>query len=65
MVLFFLFSLLVNTILPRLQQQLAIREKSGQSILEGRKSKFIRPEILIFRSLFQQDQIKSHGVIYG
>lgn len=65
MVLFFLFSLLVNTILPRLQQQLAIREKSGQPILEGRKSKFIRPEILIFRTLFQQDQIKSHEVING
>lgn len=60
-VLLFLFSLLVNTILPRLQQQLVIREKSGQYILEGEKSEFIRPENLIFRSLFQQDQRKPHG----
>lgn len=60
MILFFLFSLLVNTILPRLQQQLVIREKSGQYRLEGEKSEFIRSENLIFRSLFQQDQSKPH-----
>lgn len=53
-----LFSLLVNIILPRLQQQLVIREKSGQYTLDGSKSEFMRPEILIFRSLFQQAQSK-------
>jgi len=47
--LFFLFSLLVNIILPRLQQQLAIRAKLGSSGLKERD-----PEILILRPLFQQ-----------
>lgn len=63
MVLIVLFSLLVNTILPRLQQQLVIREKSGQYKLDGGKSEFMRSEILIFRSLFQQDQSRPHGIV--
>ncbi len=50
-VLLFLFSLLVNIILPRLQQQLVIRGESGQHRLEGEESEFIRPEIGIFRSV--------------
>lgn len=58
-VLILLFFLLVNIILPRLQQQLVIREKSGEDTLDGGKREFMRPEILIFSSLFQQDQGKS------
>nr|AKO90209.1 ATP synthase F0 subunit 8 [Petrosia ficiformis] len=56
--LFFLFSLLVNTILPRLQQQLAIR--SGQYRPEVKRFDLLRPEVLILRSLFQQEHIKPH-----
>nr|YP_001648594.1 ATP synthase F0 subunit 8 [Xestospongia muta]ABW83901.1 ATP synthase F0 subunit 8 [Xestospongia muta] len=53
--LFFLFSLLVNIILPKLQQQLAIREISGQFRPEVQSSDLLRTEVLILRSLFQQD----------
>ena len=56
-ILFFLFSLLVNIILPIFQQQLAIREKSEKSGQPGEHNgpALLRSEVSILRSLFQQD----------
>nr|YP_003412018.1 ATP synthase F0 subunit 8 [Lubomirskia baikalensis]ADB78060.1 ATP synthase F0 subunit 8 [Lubomirskia baikalensis] len=62
--LFFLFSLLVNTILPRLQQQLAIRSRSGAGASprteETTKLEILAPmgrisppKAVIFKKLFQ------------
>jgi len=47
---FFLFSLLVNTILPRLQQQLAIRSRSGAGASPRTEE---TTKLEIFKNLFQ------------
>ena len=47
-ILFFLFSLLVNVILPKLQQQLAIRTKLSQVEFKKETTK-----LEIFKTLFQ------------
>ena len=58
-ILFFLFSLLVNTILPRLQQQLAIRTSVAKQCLAAKLSSVefeIVPEttkLEILKTLFQ------------
>ena len=46
----FLFSLLVNTILPRLQQQLAIRSRSGAGASPRTEE---TTKLEIFKNLFQ------------
>nr|YP_001648455.1 ATP synthase F0 subunit 8 [Amphimedon compressa]ABW76530.1 ATP synthase F0 subunit 8 [Amphimedon compressa] len=49
--LIFLFSLLINRILPRLQQQLGIRANFGTVV----DDKGDAPRVLILRLLFQQN----------
>ena len=50
--LFCFYTILVNSTLPRIQQQLAIRSHMQQFQFEEEKSDVVRPEVQVLRSLF-------------